>query len=72
MLLSLAAALDTSVLLNFFLAFDLFLGYWSLKNTGPATFFCFSLFQILEGVQDRAVPVVPSAQVYAAQTLYVL
>lgn len=30
------------------------------------------LFQILEGVQDRAVPVVPPAQVYAAQTLYVL
>lgn len=31
-----------------------------------------SLSQILEGVQDRAVPVVPSAQVHATPTLYVL
>lgn len=31
-----------------------------------------SLLQIFEGVPDRAVPVVPPAQVHAAQTIYVL
>lgn len=39
----------------------------------PVVFlFIFYCFQILKGVQDRAVPVVPPAQVYAAQTVYVL
>lgn len=41
--------------------------------TSVYNLFCFPLlFQILEGVQDGAVPVVSPAQVYAAQTFYVL